>query len=488
MDSQILFRSQQEESLQSINYILPTSRQPSSVEVLEVRFQDGGKPTCQTVDLVEDGLPGWLSTTTHESPAGLHNRTQGLNNRSQRNSIFFLGPSLGHFRYESEKFPGFDSYPSDGLPISPELYEKLAKSFHLPAATAWSLTSDCAHFQKYNMDSNSSDEKRLGFTMRLCSRGIVEIDVCASISYRPSAGTVRCFLQGCNSEQQRRVRDSLRQWAALTDHPLLLPTILVEMKVDRINDEEIALWNLLVRVEGQSKQTGAPAVNGPAPYSEHLKNTDELEEEQLQQGRVDSEFQEVTLGVVGVIQRTTSLGSHAKALLLTIEGIQKSIRFVSNVPSTLEADHIKKVGEMLSEKLELLEHRTKVMIGDIEFIEKRAQAQQSAVYNFLAQRDARLQRDLAGISGQISQAAKRDSSAMKGIAILTMVFLPGTYIATFFTMPILDFTAHSRVPSADRAFWLYWSITVPLTVMVLIAYLSYVFYVNRKYKTRYRSE
>jgi hypothetical protein len=175
------------------------------------------------------------------------------------------------------------------------------------------------------------------------------------------------------------VQRRLQQWAALSDHPLLLPTILVEMKVDRINKEEVELWNLLVRVEGQSKQTGAPAINGTIPDLGYSNHDDELEKEKTQQERVDSEFQQVTLGVVGVIQRTTSLGSHAKALLLSIETIQKSIKIVGDMEPTLDVAHIKKVGGMLSEKLDLLEHRTRVMIGDIEFIEKRAQAQQSAV-------------------------------------------------------------------------------------------------------------
>jgi hypothetical protein len=215
--------------------------------------------------------------------------------------------------------------------------------------------------------------------MRLSSRGIIEIDVCVSISYRPGTGTVRGFLQGCTSQQQAMIKGRLQQWSALSNHPLLLPTILVEMKVDRIDEEQTKLWNLLVRVEGQSKQTGAPEVNRPIMNFEDLKINDELEVEKAQQMRVDSEFRQVTLGVIGVIQRTTSVGSHAKALLLSIGEIQKSMQVVSDMASTSKTAHLKKIGEMLSEKLVLLEHRTQVMTGDIEFIEKRAQAQQSAV-------------------------------------------------------------------------------------------------------------
>lgn len=58
------------------------------------------------------------------------------------------------------------------------------------------------------------------------------------------------------------------------------------------------------------------------------------------------------------------------------------------------------------------------------------------MYSYLAQRDAKTSqklaeasRLLAADSREIAAAAKRDSSALKAIAILTMLFLPGTFLA-----------------------------------------------------------
>lgn len=45
---------------------------------------------------------------------------------------------------------------------------------------------------------------------------------------------------------------------------------------------------------------------------------------------------------------------------------------------------------------------------------------------------------LAADSREIAAASKRDSSAMKGIAFLTMVFLPGTYIAVSIRSSVVD--------------------------------------------------
>lgn len=53
------------------------------------------------------------------------------------------------------------------------------------------------------------------------------------------------------------------------------------------------------------------------------------------------------------------------------------------------------------------------------------------VYNFIAQRDNRLNVEVARDSKSIAIASKRDSSSMKTISILTMVFLPGTFVTVY---------------------------------------------------------
>lgn len=47
----------------------------------------------------------------------------------------------------------------------------------------------------------------------------------------------------------------------------------------------------------------------------------------------------------------------------------------------------------------------------------------------MAQKGNMINIALAADSKQIAMATKRDSSAMKTIALLTMIFLPGTFVA-----------------------------------------------------------
>ncbi|KAH9210510.1 hypothetical protein DL95DRAFT_343006, partial [Leptodontidium sp. 2 PMI_412] len=59
---------------------------------------------------------------------------------------------------------------------------------------------------------------------------------------------------------------------------------------------------------------------------------------------------------------------------------------------------------------------------------------------------------------------------MKAIAVLTMAFLPGTFVAVpFFAMPLFDWQAPADSVLSSRL-WVYWAVTIPATLVVLIAW------------------
>jgi Mg2+ and Co2+ transporter CorA len=72
------------------------------------------------------------------------------------------------------------------------------------------------------------------------------------------------------------------------------------------------------------------------------------------------------------------------------------------------------------------------------------------VFNLVTQQDATT-------STAIAEETKADGAAMKTIAALTMVFLPGTFLASVFSMPMLE----------DAELSLYVAIVVPLTFVVV---------------------
>lgn len=74
-------------------------------------------------------------------------------------------------------------------------------------------------------------------------------------------------------------------------------------------------------------------------------------------------------------------------------------------------------------------------------------------------------REEALTSIQISTATSRDSTSMKVIAVMTMVFLPGTFFAALFAVPSLQW---NTTPVVQDNFWVYWAFTLPATGFVLM--------------------
>ncbi|KAI9795725.1 MAG: hypothetical protein M1835_005288 [Candelina submexicana] len=123
-------------------------------------------------------------------------------------------------------------------------------------------------------------------------------------------------------------------------------------------------------------------------------------------------------------------------------------------------------------RIDLLEDRIKTLKLEHNRYASKLQLQSSVLYNLIAQRDNRLNISVAADSRRIAAASKRDSSAMKTISVMTVVFLPGTYIATIFGMDFFDVGASSV--ATKGSFWVYWAITVPLTLLVMLLWLLWL--------------
>lgn len=63
----------------------------------------------------------------------------------------------------------------------------------------------------------------------------------------------------------------------------------------------------------------------------------------------------------------------------------------------------------------------------------------------------------------MAASAGKDSTSMKIIALITAAYLPGTFVATLFSMGMFDWQA----TTVSSSFYIYWVVTVPLTIITL---------------------
>ena len=68
---------------------------------------------------------------------------------------------------------------------------------------------------------------------------------------------------------------------------------------------------------------------------------------------------------------------------------------------------------------------------------------------------------------------------------ITAFFLPGTFVSTLFSMPMFNWQAASSRPSQSKVsayFWVYWLVTIPLTMAVMTGWVLWYKYANRRWQ------
>lgn len=67
---------------------------------------------------------------------------------------------------------------------------------------------------------------------------------------------------------------------------------------------------------------------------------------------------------------------------------------------------------------------------------------------------------------------------MKTIAAVTMSFLPGTFVASFFAMPLFEWDSdNGRV--VNPQIWIYWAVAIPLTALSFAVWWIWLHYLDK---------
>lgn len=74
----------------------------------------------------------------------------------------------------------------------------------------------------------------------------------------------------------------------------------------------------------------------------------------------------------------------------------------------------------------------------------------------MAQRESKLNLEMAQQQRRLAHASKRDSTAMKALSLLGAMFLPGTFVASLLSMSFFDFNVgeYSLKLSTHSTVWL----------------------------------
>ena len=109
------------------------------------------------------------------------------------------------------------------------------------------------------------------------------------------------------------------------------------------------------------------------------------------------------------------------------------------------------------------EHRQRLL--------QRIDVQLKVLYNLQQQRIAQEAKRDNDVMKALAEATQRDSLEMKGIALLTMTFLPMTALASIFSMQaFFTLASDNNKLLVSKQFWIYWAVTIPITAGILVGW------------------
>ncbi|OTA05021.1 hypothetical protein A9Z42_0056540 [Trichoderma parareesei] len=225
-------------------------------------------------------------------------------------------------------------------------------------------------------------------------------DMALSVTFFPNTMETNAIWLGCDLEQRfihgHKLTDSaivtskLREFDGQVFHPMMLPTIFAEFERDR----HIGLIS-------------------------HLKNGLENWKTQLRK-----------------------MVEHTKELEDSDFGIKCDVQTDAWI---WRRDALRECGTRLRERLQDLMDEYDDFIRECDHIMAGMSLATQLDLNHIGRKDAKLNENISKSSLAVAETAQRDGSLMKSIAVLGMIYLPATFVCTFFSMGFFQWRGQTFV-------------------------------------------
>ncbi|KAI1505595.1 hypothetical protein F5X99DRAFT_405074 [Biscogniauxia marginata] len=144
-------------------------------------------------------------------------------------------------------------------------------------------------------------------------------------------------------------------------------------------------------------------------------------------------------------------------------------KFTARVHPENDSKKLRALNDSMAARLDFYRIKLTGMEHYIHTTLERLHIQRQALYNIMAQRESKLNLEMAAQQRRLAHASKRDSTAMKTLSLLGAVFLPGTFLASVFSMTFFNFDiGDGKEVSTDL--WIYFAVTIPLTLVIVLSW------------------
>ncbi|KIW05663.1 uncharacterized protein PV09_03527 [Verruconis gallopava] len=260
------------------------------------------------------------------------------------------------------------------------------------------------------------------------------------------------------------LQSHLEQCPDLWSDPLLVPTVFLGFHLRRVNAYvSRSLTEQIMRLEDELGVTRVGRRDSEQNVQAHKTFNRHRHEE-------DPEGPKGLLGKEKAMRLTIRVNTHLTRLLVAkqlpiwnCEASKAILHFVQEHGVYPRPTSPKVVAERLKANL----HVATGLDRSLDSLQARLNLQLNVLYSFIAQTDNHHAAQLARLSVQLADMTSRDGASMKILALITTIFLPGTYVATLFSTSMFNWAAKDGEGLLSGHFWIYWAVAVPLTFVTI---------------------
>ncbi|KAI8951592.1 hypothetical protein F4801DRAFT_285963 [Xylaria longipes] len=280
-------------------------------------------------------------------------------------------------------------------------------------------------------------------------------DIVLSVTHFPKKPIIFAVFYGCTEEARAFIGDWFNYAKASAFDPLLLPMMHSELErrrlINKIDAKGGDLRKRIIDIENRLREVQS-------------------------RKSVQSSASEKDSTNISIAQReceAVKLWVEVSSLKNGLESFKTGLKaMLENSKKPLENDILGEDGDEQTHKIrkhasERIQTRINDMIVEIESVVRRAAGHLVGMSlatqtesNYLTRKDA-----WATIS--IAVESKRDSSHMRYISFLGMIFLPGTFFATLFSMGFFNWIPHESNQIVSPWVGLYFGVTILTTIATL---------------------
>lgn len=313
---------------------------------------------------------------------------------------------------------------SKTLPYSKETFKALSEKLYQHRSLAWSMqrtSTSIFNSRRTNWNVDKPKEQAIVYNCRSDTNTLkFNEDILISTTYFRDRPWIFSAIYGYPSGKAQTLVSRLKKFKEPAFHPLMVPMVFVEHERERFMEE--------MEIKGPKLEERILDLENRLQDDKHRKalNRDQIKEENREMTQKDCESAKLW---DDVSRLRNGMESFRKVLASMEQQFEtfKELKLVSHLQDTDETVYDSIISEQIRCRIRELDAEVDGNIRKCEGLLAGMALAIQVEWNYHTRRDAK-----ANIF--IARASHQDSTQMKMISWIGMIFLPGTFLATFFSM------------------------------------------------------